>query len=207
MTIRFLLNENLGTAKGVKVSFGGWDVPATKLFANSLITSVLRQYVIIGEIVRKKRLNMRASGKGEPMPYPELDSSDSYSLFSQIVSILCKKESLSQFNWGVGKSCIRVDVYHSKNNGGSLDNCRISIEEDKDNPCSVRISNLMPDFARVVYAVAYLLKAISPPRGYECLRNINIIRDFSHYKDKEEKLSIVRHPDGSPKEVVVIPRQ
>lgn len=53
--------------------------------------------------------------------------------------------------------------------------CRITNDE---NGCSVRTANILPIVTRYVWGITTILKKTDPPKGFECLKGINIIKKF-----------------------------
>lgn len=205
MTIRFFINSRLGTREGVSIQPSGWDTPSTRCFSDSIVDSVCRQFTAcLVAIEQKRNNNTSRSGTSRTSPL-DLQRCRYYGAAIPIINLLSTKKSIEDFRFGDGKTCIKVEVYHKCKNGRHLNFCKIGIEESEEN-VPVRIANILPDFARLVYAVASLLSTLTPPRGMEELRNINLIKDFVHPRDKVEKVIVKKREDGLPLEAIIVPR-
>lgn len=65
--------------------------------------------------------------------------------------------------------------------------CRITNDE---NGCSVRTANILPIVTRYVWGMATTLKKSNPPKGYECLKGINIIKKFFENQNAIERIAV-----------------
>lgn len=70
---------------------------------------------------------------------------------------------------------IVVDGWVESRKGKPVYFCRIANDE---NGCSVRTANALPIVTRYVWGIIMLLKRSDPPKGFECLKNINVIKKF-----------------------------
>lgn len=206
MRIKIYLNEKLGNGKNITSSPHLQDSAITKLFANSIVSSVKTQLKVVSSIVKMRKENERAKAKGEEIPHLEKSIYASQGVANTLCSCLAHKDSIFSFNWGEGTNCVVVDVWHSPNGGSSDDYCKIGVNLS-DASAGVRETNLVFELARIVHAAAYMLVNLTPPPGFEEVRNIHLIKDYVHPKDNLEELYITRNADGSPQEVVLVPKQ
>lgn len=206
MTIKIFYSPAIETVQNISVAKTHGDNAAVVLFADSLANSIRKQFYAWTSVLWKKRENVQANREGKDVPYPEVDSPETQGIGSKFVSFLASKPNANKFHWGDKKTCVRVDVYSSSKGGKFNDFCKVSIEQSNGDECGVREQNMLPEFARLIYADALLLKRLPPPRGMERLSKINLIKNFTHPNDATEKCEVLLDDNGNPKEVVVVPR-
>ena len=162
--------------------------------------------LVVSAISHKWYENRKAEREGVEVPHKETNPNCDQGIAHTLCLFLSRKENLKDFRWGNGSNCIVVDIWHSASRGRAIDYCRIGIEQN-DATAGVRESNMIFELARIVHAGAYLLKSLPPPPRFKDARNINILKNYVHPLDRVEKFHLVRNPDGSPYEVVLVPRE
>lgn len=139
----------------------GFDTLATSVFAESLCHSINRQIDLSAQELR-----------------PLIGSDDEY---NKNVSRIAKKIEKDRFG------IINVDIYMERRKGKPIAFCKISVD---DSDCDVKTANILPETARFIYKTVYLLKRMSPPKGMDILRTLEIIRNFDDPRAQTHELYV-----------------
>ena len=145
----------------------GWDTDETRLFAMSLCSSIYREM-----------------GKLSDMFESEFSEDLSY---RKSIDSISRNVERDRFGY------VYIDIYSDRIKGKPTPFCKISISN---NDAGVRTINILPSIARFIYNTVWFLKKTTPPNGMECLKHINIIRNFNDPKSKTHELYI---EDGTVK--------
>jgi len=82
---------------------------------------------------------------------------------------------------------IIIDGWVENRKGRPVYFCKITNDE---NDCSVRTANVLPLVTRYVWGIIMMLKKSDPPKGFECLKSINVIKQFFENQNAIDRIVV-----------------